>query len=209
VTRYDAFVGYGFLNSPNIGLFENGMAVQVGLRPKTWCSVGFDYTFAKGDLSLTPDLLTDDITQRLRAMLGQLAAAGRLPAGYQLTVPSKSTTQTFAFGPQLAYRHFVKTTLFLRPLYAGAIYEVARPSPKDPIATAVVQQLAPSGEKTDWAPFAGFGGGFDINFGHHFALRTQADLVYDHLFDDLLKSGRWTVRFSIGPAFNFGRNIVR
>jgi hypothetical protein len=31
--------------------------------------------------------------------------------------------------------------------------------------------------------------------------------VYDHLFNDVLKDGRWTVRFSIGPCFNFGRNI--
>jgi hypothetical protein len=38
-------------------------------------------------------------------------------------------------------------------------------------------------------------------------LRTQADLVYDHLFNDLLKDGRWTVRFSVGPCFNFGKNI--
>jgi hypothetical protein len=32
--------------------------------------------------------------------------------------------------------------------------------------------------------------------------------VWDHLFNDLLKDGRWTTRFSIGPCFNFGGNIV-
>jgi hypothetical protein len=30
-----------------------------------------------------------------------------------------------------------------------------------------------------------------------------------HLFNDLLRNGRWTVRFSAGPAFNFGKNIKR
>jgi hypothetical protein len=28
----------------------------------------------------------------------------------------------------------------------------------------------------------------------------QADLVRDHLFNDLLTNGRYTVRFSCGPA---------
>jgi hypothetical protein len=31
--------------------------------------------------------------------------------------------------------------------------------------------------------------------------------VWDHLFPDLLQEGRFTVRFSCGPAFNFGSNI--
>src|SRR5947209_7177461 len=57
VRRFDVFAGYGLLNSPHIGLSENGVAVQLGYRPKTWLTVGFDYTVAKGDLSLTPALL--------------------------------------------------------------------------------------------------------------------------------------------------------
>jgi len=69
--------------------------------------------------------------------------------------------------------------------------------------------LTPSGKKTDTAPFVGFGGGFDMIFSRHFSLRTQADLVYDHLFNDLLPNGQFTVRFSVGPAFNFGRNIAQ
>ena len=209
VTRYDAFVGYAFLNSSNVDLFEPGVAAQVGFRARKWVSVGFDYTYASGDLTLTPDLLVDDIRNRLAAQLGQLAAAGRLPPGYQLAVPSSSTTQTFAAGPQLAYRHFKRTTLFWRPLFLGGIREVATPKPKDPIATAIVAQLAPSGQKTDVTPFIGFGGGFDLILSHHFSIRTQADVVWDHLFDDLLKNGRWTVRFAVGPAFNFGRNIAK
>ena len=44
VTRYDAYVGYAFLDSPSVGLFENGVATQVGFRPRTWFSVGFDYS---------------------------------------------------------------------------------------------------------------------------------------------------------------------
>ena len=207
VTRFDAYGGYAFLDSPHVSLFENGFATQFGFRPKTWYSFGFDYSISTGDLTLTPDLLTTSLQQSLGALQAQLAAAGQIPPGYKLVVPTHSRTQTFAVGPQLAYRHFRHETLFLRPLFAGAIYEHATPKPGDPIAKAVVAQLAPSGTKTDTTWFLGMGGGFDILFSHHFAMRTQVDVVYDHLFSDLLKDGRWTVRFSVGPAFNFGRNI--
>jgi hypothetical protein len=209
VTRYDAFVGYGFLSSPNISLWENGFAAQIGFRPKTWYSFGFDYTLATGDGMITPNLLPSELQQTLGTQLGQLAALGRIPPGYSLAVPIHSRTQTFAVGPQLAFRHFRHETIFLRPLFAGAIFETATPKPTDAIATALVAQLAPAGHKTDTAGFVGVGGGFDILFSKHFAIRNQVDVVYDHLFNDLLKDGRWTVRYSVGPAFNFGPNIKK
>ncbi len=209
VTQFDGYTGYAFLNSPNVSLFEPGFAAQFGFRPRTWYSVGFDYSITAGELSLTPDLLPSALQQQLSSNLATMAAHGLVPPGYKLAVSAHSRTQTFAFGPQLAYRHFQRATLFLRPLFAGAIYEVATPKPGDAISAAIVKQLAPSGNKTDVTWFVGFGGGFDINFGHHFAIRTQADLVYDHLFNDLLKDGRFTTRFSVGPAFNFGKNIAQ
>ncbi|SPF54861.1 conserved exported hypothetical protein [Candidatus Sulfopaludibacter sp. SbA4] len=209
VTRYDAYVGYAFLDSPKVNLFENGFAAQVGFRPKTWYSFGFDYSYSRGDLSLTPNLLPVALQQQLGAQLGQLIGAGLLPQTYTLTVPANSHTQTFAVGPQLAYRHLTHVTLFLRPVFAGAIHESATPqaAASDFFAQGVVKELAPTGKKTDTTWFLGFGGGFDILFTKHFAWRVQADLVYDHLFNDLLQDGRFTTRFSVGPAFNFGRNI--
>ena len=70
-------------------------------------------------------------------------------------------------------------------------------------------QLAPSGQKTDNTVFYGVGGGGDYNFSKHVGVRVQADMVRDHLFNDLLQNARNTVRFSIGPAFNFGPNIAK
>lgn len=209
VSRYDAYVGYSFLNSPAVSLFEPGFAAQFGVRPKTWYSLGVDYTYGTGDLKLTPDLLTTSLQQSLGGQLAQLVAAGVIPVSYKLVVPAHSKTQTIAVGPQLAYRHFSRATLFLRPLFLGAIHETAVPKPGDPIAAAIVKKLAPSGTKVDTVLFLGFGGGFDLVLSHHFSLRAQADLVYDHIFDDLLRNGRYTTRFSIGPAFNFGKNIAR
>ena len=209
VTRFDVYGGYAFLDSPQVGLFENGFAAQVGFRPKPWYSIGFDYSISAGDLTLTPNLLPSSLQQQLGAQFAQLAAAGQLPPGYQLRVPAHSRTQTFAVGPQLAYRHFTHATIFVRPLFAGAIVERATPQPADPIAAAVAAQLAPSGKKTDATWFLGAGAGFDILATRHLAIRTQVDVVWDHLFNDLLANGRWTVRFSTGPAFNFGGNIKK
>jgi hypothetical protein len=214
VARFDAYVGYAFLDSPHVSLFENGIAMQAGFRPRPWVSVGVDYSFSRGDLTLTPPLLLPSLQQTLGAELGQLAAAGLVPAGYSLIVPAHSVTQTVAFGPQLAYRHMQHVTLFLRPVFAGLIHESATPQPTDPIQALVVtgfeslNLLPNNGVKTDTVPFVGFGGGFDVLFSKRIGWRTQADLVYDHLFSDLLKDGRLTVRFSTGPCFNFGKNIV-
>lgn len=211
VTRYDAFAGYNYLNSSGIGLSQPGFGFQAGFRPTTWYSVGFDYTRSEGDLRISQGLLVKDLQDRLAAQLAQLAALGRLPAGYKPIVPANSKTQTFAVGPQLAYRHFKHTTLFLRPVFAGIIKETARLKPPagDLIAAGIVRQLAPDPKITDKTWFLGFGGGFDVIGSNHFALRVQADLVYDHLFPDLLRKGRWTTRFAIGPAFNFGKNIAK
>lgn len=207
VTRFDAFAGYTFLDSPAVGLFENGFQMQAGVRANYWLSIGFDYSHSSGSLTLTPNLLTSALQAELGAQLAALAQAGVIPSNYVLTVPANSVTQTFALGPQFNYRHFKHVTIFVRPS-GGAIHEVATPKPTDPIAAAIAQQLAPSGNKTDWTAFYGFGYGFDMLLTNHFAIRVQGDLVYDHLFNDLLKNGRLTTRFSIGPAFNFGHNIA-
>lgn len=208
VGRFDAYAGFMYLDSPKIGLAEPGFHIQVGYRPKVWYSLGFDFSDGTGSTTLTPSLLTTALQQQLGAQLTQLAAAGRIPAGYALKLPVDSSTQTFAAGPQVSYHHWKYVTPFIRPAL-GAIHETATPKPGDPIAAGVVQQLAPSGKKTDWVAFYGVGGGFDINPTKHLSLRVQADFVRDHLFDDLLRDSRNTVRFSIGPAFQWGKNLAR
>jgi hypothetical protein len=206
VSRYDVITGYTFLDSPSVGLFDNGFHFQFGVRPKTWYSLGFDYSVSSGSLTLTPNLLTTASQQQLTGLFQELAAAGELPPGYSLVVPTHSFTQTFTGGPQLAYRHFSRITLFIRPS-VGVIHEVATPHATDMIAALVISQLAPTGKKTDTTIFYGFGGGVDFILSKHVSIRVQDDLVYDHLFNNLLQKGEVTTRFSIGPCFNFGKNI--
>ncbi len=208
VGRYDLFAGYTYLNSPQISLAENGFHMQAGLRPRTWYSLGFDYSVASGPATITPGVLTTSLQTQLGGLLAELAQAGKLPPGYTLSLPVDSLTQNFAAGPQFAYRHWSAVTLYLRPSF-GAIHETATLRPADPIATLIASQLAPSGKKQDWTGFYGVGGGADVNLSRHFGIRVQADFVHDHLFNDILKNGRNTVRFSVGPALQFGRNIAK
>jgi hypothetical protein len=210
IGRFDAYAGYMYLDSPHIKLAENGFHTQVGVRARSWLSLGFDFCVGTGNTSLTPNLLTTALQQQLGAQFAQLVAEGVIPPTYVLTVPLDSKTETYSLGPQVSYRHFKAVTLFLRP-DLGAMHESATPRvpSSDPVAQAIVQQLAPSGKKLDWVAFYGFGGGVDVGVTKHLALRIQADLVHDHLFNDLLKDGRNTVRFSIGPAVQWGRNVAK
>jgi len=206
VQRFDAYAGFTYFSTPDLNLAEHGFHIQGGYNLSRRFALGFDYSNATGHNSLTTDLLTVSDQLVVETALNDLALEGLLPPGYQLSVPTGASTQTFAAGPQLMIRHFSRVTFFVRP-DIGAIREVARPHPADPIAALIVQGLAPSGSKTSWATFYGFGGGFDWNLSKHWALRAQVDQVYNHLFDDLLKDSRWTTRSSIGPAFRFGGAI--
>lgn len=205
VGRFDLYGGFTYLESPHINLAERGFQFQFGYRPRSWYTLGFDYSVSTGHTALSPNLLTTSLQQQLGTQIGGLIAAGVIPPTYALSLPLDSLTQTFAAGPQLAYHGWRPITPFIRPSI-GAIHEIATPHATDPIAAAIVAQLAPSGQKTDWTGFYGFGGGFDANVSKHFAIRFQADFVHDHLFSDLLKDGRNTVRFSVGPAVQFGGN---
>jgi hypothetical protein len=205
---FDLYSGFTWFDSPSANLEERGYHLQAGINLRTWLAVGFDYSVVQGNVTLTPNLLKSTLQNQITGEVAQLEAAGLLPPGYQVALSTRSTSQTFAAGPQFEYRHFRQVTLFLRPAI-GAIYESATPHPSNAFTTAIVQQLAPSGKKTDWQAFYGFGGGADLNFLPYTSIRLQADFVHNDLFNDILKSSRNTVRLSIGPAFHFGRNIVR
>jgi len=206
IKRYELYSGFTYFSTPDFNLTERGYHFQAGFNARRWIAFGFDYSLVSGHNSLTPALLTDSLQQEIGAALAAFELEGIIPTNYELSVPTGSTTQTFAAGPQLVFRHFIPVTIFLRP-DVGAIREVARPHPGDPLATFIIQGLAPSGQKISWTAFYGFGGGFDWNATRRLGFRFQADEVYNHLFNDLLKDGRWTTRVSVGPVFHFGKNI--
>ncbi len=208
IRRYDAYAGFAGFETPWLNLAQRGFHLQAGENLRPWLAVGFDYSEGSGHNSLTARVLKPSLQQQLGAEIGALIQAGVIPRNYQLVVPTHAFSQTFAFGPQLEYRHYQPVTLFVRPSL-GAIRQRVTPHPADPVATAIVAQLVPSGSKLDWQGFYGFGGGLDWNATSHFGIRAQTDVVYWRLFDDLLAQGTWTTRFATGVTYHFGRNIAK
>jgi opacity protein-like surface antigen len=215
VTRFNAYGGYMFFNSPAIGLKEHGANFQFGVRANRWLTLGVDYSRAEGDMGLDSTVLTPELQQKLAALMPALPLYGiPVPAGYVLRVPTHSVSQTIAVGPELVYRRFKAVTIFARP-NGGFIFEGASPRPADAISQFVVARFKAMGlvplmsPKRDHVFFWGWGAGIDFNLSKRVSLRVQTDMVRDHLFDDLLANPRNTFRVAVGPAFNFGPNIIK
>ncbi len=207
VGTFDIYNGFAWFDSPSANLAERGYHLQAGVNVRTWLSAGFDFSAVQGNVTLVPQLLNPTLQSQIGGQLAALQGAGLLPPGYQVAVGTSSTTQTFAAGPQWEYRHFRQITFFAHPSI-GVIHETATPHPVTHSRLAIIRQLAPSGSITDWEPFYGVGGGFEVRVVRHGTIRIQADYVHNDLFPNILKNSRNTVRLSVGPAFQFGRNIA-
>jgi hypothetical protein len=208
VGRFVLYAGYMRLDSPKINLDEPGVHIQAGMRWSRHISLGFDYSRGTGNTVIGLNQATTALQDRFGPIVTGLIAAGILPANYVAALPFSSVTQTFTAGPEFPYRRFKRFTPYIRPS-CGIINEVATAHPLDHVTELVVEAIAPSGKEEEWTAFYGVGGGVAINVTKHFSLVVQADLVHDHLFPDLLKDGRNTVRFSIGPGFQFGHNVSK
>jgi hypothetical protein len=208
VNRFDVYGGYGYFSTPSLNLTQNGFNGEFGWNWKSWLALGFDFSVFTGDNVITPNMLTPGLQQQLGGEIQALIAAGVLPPGYQLRMPTSSTTYTYSAGPQINIRHFKPVTFFVRPAL-GSLHEVATLHPTDPFATQVAVVLARPGlQKTDTVTFYGFGGGMDFNLSKHIGIRTAADYVHYNMFSNILKNSQNSVRFSIGPTFRFGGNIL-
>ncbi|HSM84628.1 MAG TPA: outer membrane beta-barrel protein [Candidatus Limnocylindrales bacterium] len=198
VGRYDAFAGYSYFASPKLNLVERGVNGEFGINVTRWLALGADYSYFTGH----SDIRAQDLTPAIQAQLAPLVPL----LGPNPSVPFDSITYTFTAGPQINFRQLKWVTFFIRPAIGG-LHEKATLKPNNPLLALVVQQIAPSGKKSDLQPFYGAGGGFDLNASRHFGLRVAVDVVHVKLFDGLLAEGRNSVRISVGPTLRFGRNV--
>ena len=212
VGKYDAFGGYSFLNTPKLNLFENGFNGQFGVNVRRWLSLGGDFSVFSGSSNLYPNMLSTSKQQQLGEVLmtpPPAGLAGLIPPGYVIFAPYDTTTYTFTAGPQFNYRHFDAVTFFIHPSIGG-LHQSATAKPTDPIQTAIVQGLlGPSMKKSDLVVFWGIGGGFDVNVAKHMSVRFFTDIVHTNLFSGLLNGGENNFRFSVGPAFHWGKNVEK
>ena len=199
VPRYDLFTGFSDLNTPGLNKINQiGFHLQAGVNASRWLAYGFDYSTQHGSTTLIPSLATSALQQQLGA---------ELPPGYKLSLPLDATIQTFTAGGQVVLRHYHQATFFVRPVLA-AFHIRATAHPSDPINTLVAAQLAPTGTLTDWYGVYGAGGGVEIPVNRHLGARIQLDAGWNHPFTNILGNGNWSYRYSIGPAFHFGRNVL-
>jgi hypothetical protein len=199
VPRYDAFTGFSYLNSPKLNLAERGFNAEFGVNVTRWLGLGGDYSIFTGH----SDITAADLKPSVQASL--LPLLSRLPPGTVIAVPFDSTTYTFTAGPQINFRQLKAFTFFVRPAIGG-MHETATLKPTTPVLGVVVQQLAPSGQRSDLEWFYGVGVGFDLNASKHIGLRVGLDFVHVNLFSDILE-GRNSLRISVGPTFRFGANV--
>lgn len=201
VGQYDAYFGFAYLTTPNMNLDQRGWQGQFGYNWKRWLAVGFDTSYFGGNSSITVPQLNNATLAKLAPILPYL------PAGYTVWSPYHANTYTITGGPQFNYRHFKYVTLFIHP-DIGAMYQTVSVHPQDPIMTGIVTNLLGSTMKTSqWTPFYGVGGGFDLNVSKHVGLRFQSDWVYTQLFQNLLRNPQYTWRMSASPTFRFGKNV--
>ncbi len=206
VGRFDAYGGYSFLTTPKLNLFERGFHGQFGVNWKTWLAVGGDFSVFNGHSSLWPFMLEPAKQAQLAQAIG---AMGGLPPGYSLYVPYNVTTYTFTVGPQINIRKLKYVTFFIHPSLGG-MHQDTGTKPADPIQKAVVAGLLGSTTDTsDTVVFWGVGGGIDLNVHKNVSLRFTTDIVHTSLYSDMLNGGQNNVRFSVGPAFHFGKNIAK
>lgn len=200
VPRYTIYTGFDYMVSPARNLTERGFDTDFGVIVKPWLGLGGDFSFIGDGIISGAGTINGSETIYAKPV----AALGIPPSS--IHVPFRSTTYTFAAGPQFYLRKFKPITFFARP-GLGGIHESANlkfPPALGPLFEAL--QLPPPGaHQTDTTWFVGAGGGFDLNLSRRIGFRFTCDWVNTHLFSNLLTSRQNYVRFTIGPTFRWGQ----
>jgi hypothetical protein len=199
INRYTLFTGFDYMISPARNLTERGFEGDFGVTVKPWLGLGGDF-----------GALGDGIISGAGAINGSETVFAPILEQYQINpslvnVPFRSTTYTFAAGPQFYLRKWQKVTLFARPGFGG-IHESANINLT--AVAPILEQLGipvPNAHQTDTQLFFGLGGGFDLNLSRRVGVRFATDWVNTHLFSNLLTPRQNYVRFSLGPTFRWGK----
>jgi len=203
INRYTLFTGFDYMSSPARNLTERGFEADFGVTLRPWLALGGDFSAIGEDVLSGAGTINGSET----VFAPLLIAAEPLgaPPPDQVHVPFKSTTYTFAAGPQFYLRKWQKITLFARPGFGG-IHETADITLPPQLGFLLTQLGAtpPNPHQTDTTWFIGVGGGFDLNVSRRVGVRFATDWVNTHLFSDLLVNRQNYVRFSVGPTFRWG-----
>jgi len=203
VNRYALYTGFDYMISPARNLTERGLESDFGVIVRPWLGLGVDFSAIGDQVFSGAGDINGSETVYAPALIA--AEAFGAPPPNTINVPFRSSTYTFAAGPQFYLRKFKPVTFFARP-GLGGIHESANISfpPQLGPLFGLLGVPAPSAHQTDTKLFFGLGGGFDVNVSRHVAVRFTTDWVNTHLFTNLLTNRQNYVRFSIGPVFRWG-----
>jgi len=199
INRYTLYTGFDSMISPARSLTEYGFDVDFGVTVRPWVALGGDF----GALGNSIISGSGTINGSETVYAPTVTAVGGNPSLIQ--VPFKSTTYTFAAGPQFYLRKWQKITLFARPGLGGIHESADLTFPPD--LAPLFQELQipiPSAHQTDTTWFVGVGGGCDFNVSRRVGLRVSVDWINTHLFSNLLTDRQNYARFTIGPTFRWG-----
>lgn len=194
INRYTLFTGFDYMISPARNLTERGFESDFGVTVRPWLGLGGDFGILGADIISGAGTINGTET-----IYAPLVKPFIDPS--TIHVPFKSTTYTFAVGPQFYLRKWDKVTFFARPGFGG-IHEKAVIT--FPPQLALLGITLPNATQTDTAYFVGLGGGFDLNVSRPVGVRFAADWVNTHLFSNLLTQRQNYIRFSVGPTFRWG-----
>jgi len=205
INRYTLYTGFDSIISPARSLTEYGFDVDFGVTVRPWLALGGDFGALGNSIISGSGTINGSETVYAPALTAANAANPAVPLPSQLNVPFKSTTYTFAAGPQFYLRKWQKITLFARPGFGGIHESADLTFPPD--LALLFQELqipAPSAHQTDTTWFVGVGGGCDFNVSRRVGLRVSVDWINTHLFSNLLTDRQNYARFTIGPTFRWG-----
>jgi len=199
INRYTLFTGFDYMISRARNLTERGVEADFGVTVRPWLGLGGDFGAMGSDVFSGAGTIKGGET-----IYAPLLTSINVPPD-SIHVPFKSTTYTFAAGPQFYIRKWEKVTFLVRP-GLGGIHESANitfPAELGQLFQAL-HLTPPSAHQTDTEFFFGFGGGFDVNVSRKIGIRFATDWVNTHLFSNLLTPRQNYIRFSVGPTFRWG-----
>jgi hypothetical protein len=199
INRYTLFTGFDYMISPARNLTERGFESDFGVTVRSWLGLGGDFGVLGNSVISGAGTINGSETVYAPLLIANEPIA---PAPGMVNVPFKSTTYTFAVGPQFYLRKWEKVTLFARPGFGG-IHESADITFPQNLAPlfGFLQVPLPAAKPTDTELFFGAGGGFDLNVSRQVGVRFAADWVNTHLFSNLLSNRQNYVRSPLGPPF--------
>jgi len=204
INRYTFYTGFDYFNSPGLSLSQRGFDTDFGVTLKPWVALGADFSAAGNSIISGGGTINGSGT--IYAPLLIKAAPLGAPAPSSVNVPFKSTSYTFAVGPQFYWRKWPRVTFLGRP-GLGVIHATADISLPPQLAglLGMLGAPVPSAHQTDTQFFIGLGGGADFNLSKRFALRVTTDWINTHLYSNILVNRQNYLRVTIGPTIRWGR----